>query len=213
MKDISSMRTDYKNIDLNEKDIGNNPIDFFKEWFDDAVEKKVQEPNAMVLATTCKNNFPSTRVVLLKGLENEEFVFFTNYLSKKAKQIEENPFVSLNFFWKEFYRQVSIEGKIKKIEEEKSQEYFQTRPKESQISACVSKQSFPLKSRDFLNQRFLEAKKFFENKEVPCPDNWGGYSVEPILIEFWQGKENRLHDRILFKKNSDSKWEKERLYP
>ena len=207
--DIASLRKDYSLKQLREKDVLKNPILQFEKWLQEAIDVQAQEPTAMTLSTVGKDGKPSSRVVLLKGIERDGFLFFTNYESKKAKQIDENPFVALNFVWHELERQIRIEGKIEKLSSEKSDDYFNSRPEESKISASVSPQSQVVPNRNYLENLV----KQFEKKNIRRPINWGGYIVKPNLIEFWQGRSNRLHDRICYTKTKNETWKIERLAP
>lgn len=211
-KFIANLRHEYKHDELLEKNISKNPIIQFEKWFADALEKDKNYANSMTLATANKNGKPTSRVVLMKGFDKNGFVFFTNYQSRKANNILENPFASLTFFWKEWSRQVHIEGKVKKIPLEESDEYFNTRPVGSRLGAIASQQSKIIPNREFLERKINELEKYFENKKITRPENWGGYILIPNRIEFWQGRENRLHDRILFTKEK-SRWKIQRLSP
>ena len=195
-------------------DIGDNPIDFFVKWFKEAENSdQIIEPNAMTISTVDENSFPSSRVVLLKQIKERSLIFFTNYNSNKGKEIENNNYVSLNFLWKEMERQIIIEGKTKKISNESSENYFNKRPRDSQISAWVSNQSKKLENRLVLDNQYKNMiKKFKSVKKIPKPNFWGGYIVLPNKIEFWQGKKSRLHDRICYKLINKN-WEIFRLSP
>jgi len=209
---ISDLRKDYSLKNLNKKDVNSDPIKQFAIWYDEATASISGEPNAMVLSTSGADRKPSSRVVLLKGFTDEGFVFFTNYSSRKGNNLAENPFASLLFFWGEMERQVRIEGGAEKISKEESLKYFSTRPRLSQISALVSEQSKPVPSRDVMEEKFHQLEKEFEGKEIPRPVNWGGYLVKPEYFEFWQGRRNRLHDRISYRLESGM-WKIERLSP
>lgn len=209
---ISDIRNEYSKASLDEKDIGDSPIDFFKTWFDQAVHSEVREPTAMTLATVRKDGMPDARIVLLKGIEKEGFQFYTNYTSAKGKELDSNPNACLVFFWAELERQVRIRGKISKVSRENSENYFHSRPFASQIGALASSQSDPVDDRSILDKHYEDLKLKYEGKTVPLPENWGGYILEASEIEFWQGRRSRLHDRILFRKESGS-WAKIRLQP
>ncbi|MEZ5046684.1 MAG: pyridoxamine 5'-phosphate oxidase [Chitinophagaceae bacterium] len=210
--DIAAIRTDYTLQTLSEHDVHQDPLIQFEHWFQNAVHSQIEDVNAMTLCTVDSQGKPHGRIVLLKGLEEESFIFFTNYLSHKGQEIHANPFVSLVFYWKELQRQVRIEGCIQKISEQASNNYFQSRPRESQVGAWASLQSETLSERQILEKRFEEISNTHANKEIARPAHWGGYAVAPSCIEFWQGRANRLHDRIMYKKvNAD--WRIERLYP
>lgn len=211
-KSISNIRQDYSAKKLARTDVKSNPIDQFNIWFDEALDSKIEEVNAMTLSTASKKGIPSARIVLLKGVENNGFLFFTNYTSEKGQQLEENPFAALTFFWKELERQVRISGTVEKISKEDSESYFKTRPYKSRVGAWVSDQSKPLSSRFELMRKFtLQAAKFI-GQDVPLPDFWGGYILIPDRIEFWQGRPSRLHDRINYTLEH-KEWEIERLSP
>ena len=209
--DLKNMRLNYEQDQLLESNISNNPFVQFNVWFADVLKANIIEPNAMTIATTTKNGIPSARIVLLKSFDETGFTFFTNYGSRKGKELLENPVASLLFWWKEFERQIRIEGKIKKISREESEEYFIMRPLKSRIGALASNQSEKVESRDFLEKRFdVLEKQFGENPLMP--ENWGGYKLIPYKFEFWQGRESRLHDRIVYEKNK-SDWMIYRLQP
>ena len=218
-KNISDLRENYTLKSLDLKDLHADPMHQFKAWFEEAVAAKLPEPNAVNLSTVVANK-PSSRIVLLKdlqegGLENG-FIFFSNYDSNKGKAMEENPFVSLTFLWIELERQVRIEGKVQKMPDSYSVPYFHSRPRTSQLGAWVSPQSQIIPNREFLEEEFLRVSAHFEGKEIPKPDNWGGYLVVPEMIEFWQGRPSRLHDRLRYRKGYTHKnniWEIERLAP
>ncbi|WP_026804651.1 pyridoxamine 5'-phosphate oxidase [Aliarcobacter lanthieri] len=211
--DLSTFRAKYttKNIDV--KDLHQNPFNQFEIWFNDAIEAKLLEPNAFSLSTVGKDMMPSIRTVLLKVFDEKGFVFFTNYESKKAKQIDENPKAAALFTWLELERQIKIEGSIEKISKTESLKYFLSRPKGSQLGAWVSTQSQVISSRALLEQKFDEMKRKFLNKEIPFPSFWGGYAIKPIRIEFWQGGEDRLHDRFLYELQENNTWKISRLAP
>jgi pyridoxamine 5'-phosphate oxidase len=208
---IKNIRRNYKLTQLLEANIDDNPFNQFSKWFDLVLKKRELQPNAMFLATATKKGKPSGRVVLLKNFDKTGFTFFTNYNSRKGKELEENPFASITFLWLEFERQVRIEGKIKKISKKESEEYFNFRPLKSRIGALASNQSEIIPDRKFLEIKFTELEKKF-GKNPPMPKNWGGYKLIPSSFEFWQGREDRLHDRICYKKNKSS-WKIFRLSP
>jgi len=180
-----------------------NPIELFKKWYQEAYDKNCPEPNAMTVSTVGKEMMPSSRVVYLKELTQKGFVFYTNYESKKGKDISENPKVALSFYWKSLERQVIVGGIAEKVAGEVSDEYFNSRPRGSKIGAWASQQSREIESRDELESEIKKVEKQFENKEVARPPFWGGYVVTPLYIEFWQGRESRLHDRICFSKEDE----------
>ena len=211
-EEIAGIRKDYRLQLLNEKDLSLNPIEQFEHWWSDAVKSNISEANAMTLATVSKDGAPHARIVLLKSFDENGFVFFSNYNSNKGHQLSDISKAALVFFWKELERQVRIEGDVKKIDQAESDAYFKTRPLGSRIGAWASPQSSVIEKREILEEN---VKKFTEEfgEDVPRPANWGGYIVIPSGIEFWQGRTNRLHDRILYKKHQDKTWKKERLAP
>ncbi len=208
-------RRDYSAHKLDEGDLTLNPLDLFKNWFSKAAESGETDVNAMTLSTASKDGLPFSRIVLFKGLNESEtgFVFFTNFNSRKGKQLMENPWAALNFYWPIPERQINIRGKVEKVKNEISDEYFRTRPRQSQISAWASQQSEVIESRELLEEKFSEIEKKFTGMDVPRPNNWGGFSIEPDFIEFWQGRVGRLHDRFLYSRNKDNGWKIERLSP
>lgn len=210
MKHIKNLRTDYNKNELNIKDLSANPIDFFEEWMKDAVNQLV-EPNAFVLSTVDLDGMPSSRVLLLRDVSSQGFSFFTNYNSQKANEIKANPRVCMNFFWPELERQVRISGFIETLNEKDSNDYFDSRPYDSQIGAWSSPQSKVIESRDILDKNVREFTQKF-NAKVPRPPHWGGYLVKPQKIEFWQGRSSRLHDRFLYTYDTTN-WKIERLAP
>jgi pyridoxamine 5'-phosphate oxidase len=209
-KELSNLRGKYSEKGLNELDVEKDPFKQFSIWMDEILEIKIIEPNAMVLATSDENNIPSMRVVLLKEVREQEFVFYTNYESKKARDLSVNPNACLLFFWRELGRQIRISGKVSKTSREESEKYFATRPYDSQIGAWASKQSSEIPGREFLENKFEEAKNKYANK-VPLPPFWGGYKLVPNRFEFWQGRSGRLHDRIVYIKEEG--WKILRLSP
>lgn len=211
--DLTSLRAKYTTKGLDIKDLNQNPFLEFELWFNQAMDAKLIEPNAFSLATVGSNMMPSIRTVLLKIFDEKGFVFFTNYKSNKAKQIEENPKAAALFAWLELERQVKIEGNIEKISTTESLKYFLSRPKGSQIGAWVSHQSQVISSRSLLEQKFDEIRRKFVKGEVPFPDFWGGYIIKPTKIEFWQGGQDRLHDRFVYELQSDNSWSISRLAP
>jgi pyridoxamine 5'-phosphate oxidase len=210
--DISSLRVDYTLAKFNEEDVNPDPFKQFAAWFADALNAKVNEPNAMTLSTVNEHGKPSSRIVLLKSFDKKGFVFFTNYDSTKGKHIANQPAVALNFCWLELQRQVRIEGIATKISVSESDSYFHSRPFESQLGAHASAQSSIIKGRAELESNYEATKIKFSNTEIYRPENWGGYLVNAKLIEFWQGRSNRLHDRIEFEL-IDKQWHINRLSP
>ena len=210
--DIEHLRREYAREELLEENVRENPIDQFTAWFDQALLSEVVEPNAMSLATATKGGKPSVRIVLLKGFDKEGFRFFSNYKSRKGRELEENPHASLCFFWPELERQVRLEGTVRKLDKEESGKYFQKRPRLSQLGAWASNQSEEVQSRESLEERFHEIEEKFSGKEIPAPEFWGGYILKPSSIEFWQGRRGRLHDRLLYESVSGD-WAIKRLSP
>ncbi|NII82498.1 pyridoxamine 5'-phosphate oxidase [Pedobacter riviphilus] len=209
---LQNLRQDYKSASLDESDVDQDPIIQFKNWFQHAIDAQIYEPNVMTLATADKAGRPDARIVLLKGVDTDGFRFFTNYLSAKGKELKRNPYAALVFFWPELERQVRIEGTVEKLDKETSEEYFNTRPVDSQIGAVASPQSQVIPNRAFLEEKVEELKAKSANKGIAKPAHWGGYIVKPTRIEFWQGRSSRLHDRINFEKVKGI-WTKTRLAP
>jgi pyridoxamine 5'-phosphate oxidase len=212
-KSIADIRNDYKLQSLLEKDVAANAIDQFTNWWNEAVASGIDEVNAMTLATSSKQAIPSARIVLLKGYDSRGFVFFTNYHSSKGKEIAENPAAALVFFWKELERQVRIEGSIEKITAAESDQYFQSRPEGSKIGAWASPQSSVIDSRELIEHNVKAYTEKFASGEIKRPEHWGGYLLKPGMIEFWQGRSNRLHDRIQYHAGPNGKWLIQRLAP
>lgn len=211
--DIAQLRREYTKTKLSKKSVNQDPIEQFNEWLNEALRANCLEPTAMTISSVSVENTPSARVVLLKGVEYRQFVFYTNYHSRKGYQLSKNPNISALFFWSELERQVIIEGVVEKSTSEESDAYFKTRPWKSRIGAIISPQSQPIESRNVIKKAFiLEAAKHIGDS-IPRPANWGGYKITPNRIEFWQGRPNRLHDRVLFSKNDDSTWKITRLAP
>ena len=209
---IADMRQEYTRQSLDISDVSPDPIQQFNQWFEEAKNAQLPEPNAMHLATASVDGRPSGRIVLLKGIENRQFLFYTNYQSQKGQQIAENPQAALTFFWGELERQVRIEGSIAKVDESTSTEYFHSRPRGSQIGAWVSPQSQAIENREVLSNRETQFTKQYAEQEVTKPQHWGGYAVTNHLVEFWQRRPSRLHDRILYHLNRD-RWKIPRLAP
>jgi pyridoxamine 5'-phosphate oxidase len=211
--DLESIRKDYRLQSLLEKDVDPDPIKQFEIWWHQVIQSGIDEPNAMTLATSTALGKPSARIVLLKAIKDNGFIFFSNYDSRKGKQINDNPFVSLVFFWKELERQVRIEGEIKKTGIQESDEYFSKRPVESRIGAWSSSQSEVIESREILEKNAADYTNKFDSQNIPRPPYWGGYMVNPTLIEFWQGRPGRLHDRLQYTIGEKNTWKIERLAP
>jgi pyridoxamine 5'-phosphate oxidase len=210
---IQDIRKEYTQHSLNETDVVSNPLQQFERWFDQALKAQVMEANAFNLTTIDSDGKPHSRMVLLKGLTDKGFEFFTNYNSHKAQQIQANPWVSMTFFWPELERQVRVEGRASKISKERSQEYFFSRPHQSQLGAWASNQSEILSSRTLLEDRLEDLNNEFpEGTKVPFPTHWGGFEIEPNMIEFWQGRASRLHDRIRYTQEGPT-WSMARLSP
>jgi pyridoxamine 5'-phosphate oxidase len=211
--DIAGIRKIYSQKTLAEESIDSNPITQFDKWWKEAVASDIEEVNAMTLATASADGIPSARIVLLKGFTEKGFVFFTNYDSFKGKQLLENPKACLVFFWKELERQVRITGIVQKTSDEESDEYFFSRPYESQLGACISPQSTVIESREWLESRYNEFEKQSSKLAIQRPSHWGGFIVKPVIIEFWQGRPSRLHDRIEYSLQENGKWTLIRLAP
>lgn len=210
---LAALRQDYLSSTLDETDVNEDPFQQFSKWFNEAIEASVPEPNAMTLATIQASGKPAARVVLLKGLSDEGFEFFTNYEGAKAQDMALNPFVAVVFNWLDLQRQIRIEGEVVKLSEAANDAYFAQRPYQSQIGAMASPQSQKVPHRKYLEDKFeLLKKEYPEGGIVPRPKSWGGYVIKPTQIEFWQGRRSRLHDRIVYQKR-DNEWIKERLAP
>ena len=210
---IADLRKEYAAQSLLETDVAANPITQFSTWWQQALDSDIDEANAMTLATASCDGLPSARIVLLKGFNSNGFVFFTNYKSYKAIQLEENPKACLLFFWKELERQVRLVGLVKKVTAEENDSYYNSRPKYSRLGAIVSPQSQVIESRQWIDEQFLSLVEKYKDKEPTRPDYWGGYIVKPIIIEFWQGRPSRLHDRIQYTLEENGAWKIERLAP
>jgi pyridoxamine 5'-phosphate oxidase len=196
------------------KEIPENPLELFERWMSDAIRSNANLPNAMHLSTVGEDGRPSGRILLLKGFDERGFVFFTNYESRKGRDLKKNKYASVTFFWYELYRQVRIEGSVDKIPENESDQYFKTRPRESRISALASEQSRILESRKKLEMRIAQLEKKYKGKPIPRPDTWGGYCLYPSCIEFWQGRSHRMHERINYLKDEATGiWSIQLLYP
>ena len=208
------LRVDYQADVLLEKDAPASPFTLFDRWFEEAKDSDDPEPNAMIVATVNADGHPAARTVLLKEVTDRGFIFYTNYDSRKGQEIDAHPHVAVVFNWLELQRSVRIEGRVEKVDEAHSTEYFQSRPKKSQIGAWTSPQSQVIPDREFLDQRKEDLEKKYRDSEVlPKPDNWGGYIVVPEMIEFWQGRSSRLHDRLVYHPADNDNWKRERLAP
>ncbi len=206
------MRKEYVSTGLDKADVDHDPVVQFHAWFQDAIDAGLHEPNAMILATATGEGKPSARTVLLKGYDERGFVFYTNYEGRKAGELETNPECALLFYWGELERQVRVEGTVSRISEQESDEYFASRPRGSRLGAWASQQSRPVEDRSVLEERVRALETEYEGREIPRPPFWGGYRVEPEEIEFWQGRESRLHDRLVYRRE-DGAWRIERLQP
>jgi pyridoxamine 5'-phosphate oxidase len=198
---------------LDEKTIDPDPIRLFRRWFDEAIASGSRLPDSMTLATATKDGRPSARMVLLKQVDDDGFVFYTNYESNKARELDENPRAALVFYWTQLDRQVRVEGRVERISAAESDEYFRTRPRDSQLGALASPQSEVIEGREVLEQRFRDLDAIYRDREVERPEHWGGYRLKPERIEFWQNREGRLHDRILYERQPDGSWTIKRLAP
>ncbi|CAN5637467.1 pyridoxamine 5'-phosphate oxidase [soil metagenome] len=210
--ELRNLRHEYRHASLDESDVHPDPLEQFRRWFEEAVNATLHEPNAMTIATATPDGRPSARVVLMKSFDERGLVFHTNYEGRKGQEIEANPYCALLFYWGELERQVRVEGYVARIPEEESDAYFSSRPRGGHIGAWASEQSRPIESRGALEERVRAVETEYEGREVPRPPFWGGYRVEPESIEFWQGRENRLHDRLLYTRR-DGAWEIQRLQP
>lgn len=213
MQSIATLRIEYAKASLDIADVSGDPVQQFEKWFREAVDAQVPEPNAMNLATVNEHGRPASRIVLLKGIEEQQFVFYTNYQSSKGQELEKNPACALTFFWPELERQIRIEGVASRLDPRQSEQYFQSRPRGSQIGAWSSPQSSIIESREILEERYRQIEKKFDGKDpLPKPNQWGGFKVEPLQVEFWQGRPSRLHDRIRYTR-IDNTWKIHRLAP
>lgn len=212
-KTIADLRKDYTLQDFTEIEADPNPFIQFKRWFAQALAAQLLEPNAMTIATATPDGKPSARMVLLKDFDERGFVFFTNYSSRKGQELAENPQAALVFWWVELERQVRIAGRVEKISENESDQYFYSRPENSRLGAWASNQSEVIESREVLEQRLQEFQSQYANQEIPRPKHWGGLRIIPTEIEFWQGRPSRLHDRLLYSYLDNGSWKIERLSP
>lgn len=210
---IADMRRQYSMGRLTEEALTQHPIDLFKQWLGEAIDAKIPDPTAMTVATVDASGQPSQRIVLLKDYDHDGFVFYTNLGSRKAKELAENPKISLHFPWFFMERQVRVCGEAEKLSVAQNAKYFLSRPKDSQLAAWASQQSQPISSRELLMTQFKQMKDKFANKDIPLPDFWGGFKVKPSQIEFWQGGEDRLHDRFEYRFDAEAGWSTQRLMP
>lgn len=209
---VASIRRNYAKDHLDEKTSGDDPILLFQEWFNETANSDILDPTAFTLSTIGSDNRPDSRIVLLKGFSKDGFIFYSNYKSKKGQDIDHNPYCTMLFFWSEFERQIRIHGKINKITKAESEKYFHSRPRDAQIGSWASDQSKPIRDREALDSKLENFKDKFAEGDIPIPDHWGGYAIQPDYFEFWQGRPGRLHDRISFSlKNSN--WIRQRLEP
>ncbi|HYL04652.1 MAG TPA: pyridoxamine 5'-phosphate oxidase [Thermoanaerobaculia bacterium] len=211
--DVSGVRRDYKRAALDEREAAPDPITQFRAWLAEALAADPLDPTAMTLATADREGQPSARVVLLKGYDERGFVFFTNYGSRKACELLANPRAALVFYWPAFDRQVRAEGTVARTSRDETAAYFATRPLASQLSAWASRQSAPVAGREALERALAAAAEKFAGREVPAPEFWGGYRLSPTRMEFWQGRESRLHDRLVYRRDAAGAWTIERLQP
>jgi pyridoxamine 5'-phosphate oxidase len=212
-KTTADIRKEYSSRQLSEADAAITPIQQFEKWWDEAIASEIDEVNAMTLATASSDGFPSARIVLLKGFDENGFIFFTNYKSFKGTQLDENPKACLVLFWKELERQVRITGIVQKASSGASDAYFQSRPLASQLGAWASPQSQVIENRVWLEEKYSELSKEMNEKNLQRPAHWGGYIVKPVIVEFWQGRPSRLHDRIQYSLEENGNWKIERLAP
>ena len=213
MSSIADIRKDYSLKTLNEDEVADSPFLQFADWWQQAIESEIDEVNAMTLATASLEAVPSARIVLLKGYDENGFVFYTNYESAKGRELAENPKASLLFFWKELERQIRITGIVEKVSAAESDEYFLSRPTGSQIGAWASPQSHVIENRSWLEKQVKMLEEKFSTESVTRPSHWGGYRVKPVIIEFWQGRSSRLHDRLQYSLQENGNWKIERLAP
>lgn len=210
---IADLRENYTRAGLIEADAPVNPFQLFQVWLNEAISAQIIEPNAMTLATATPTGYPYARIVLLKGFDDRGFVFYSNYNSNKGQQLAANPQAALVFWWQELERQVRIEGKVTKVSPSESDEYFSSRPRGSQLGAWASEQSQVIGDRAILETKLTELSEEYEDREIPRPPHWGGWLLQPTLIEFWQGRPNRLHDRLCYRLLETNQWHRERLSP
>ena len=210
---MDKLRREYTDTGLDERDLDVNPFKQFEKWFQEAIDTGIDLPDAMTLATATREGIPSARIVLLRGLDERGFVFYTDYESQKGREIAENPNAVIVFYWRELDRQVRITGQVSKVSRENSCNYFQSRPVDSRLAALASRQSEVIPNRKVLEKRFKQLATQYQDAEVPLPSNWGGYRLCPDMMEFWSGRPSRLHDRLRYTRQSDNDWRIERVSP
>ena len=210
---MDKLRREYTDAGLDERDVDANPFKQFERWFQEAIDAKIDLPDAMTLATATTDGMPSARIVLLRGHDERGFVFYTDYESHKGKELAANPNAALVFYWRELDRQVRITGRVSKVSRENSNNYFQTRPVDSRLAALASKQSEVIPNRAVLEERFKALAAQYQDEDIPLPSDWGGYRLSPNMIEFWSGRPSRLHDRLRYTRQSDDGWHLERISP
>jgi pyridoxamine 5'-phosphate oxidase len=210
--DLAALRAEYAREGLDEADAGDDPVALFRRWLDEAVAAGIHEPNAMALATADESGRPSVRTVLLKGFDEAGAVFYTNYDSRKARELATNPWASVVLLWRELQRQVRIEGQVGRVDPDRSDAYFVSRPRGAQLGAVASRQSQPIESREALEAQVADVAQAFDGRDVKRPEQWGGYRIDLEVMEFWQGRPDRIHDRLRFTRVGDG-WSRERLQP
>ena len=210
---MDKLRREYTDAGLDEQDLDANPFKQFGKWFQEAINAKIDLPDAMTLATATSNGIPSARIVLLRGHDERGFVFYTDYESQKGKELAKNPNAALVFYWRELDRQVRITGRVSKVSRENSQNYFQSRPVDSRLAALASRQTEVIPDRKVLEERFKQLAAQYQDEEIPLPSEWGGYRLSPNMIEFWSGRPSRLHDRLRYTRQPNDNWRIERISP
>ena len=210
---MDKLRREYTDAGLDEQDLDANPFKQFEKWFQEAIDAKLDLPDAMTLATATKDGIPSARIVLLRGLDERGFVFYTDYESQKGKELAENPNAALVFYWRELDRQVRITGQVSKVSRENSNNYFRSRPIDSRLAALASRQSEVIPDRKILEERFEQLAAQYQDTVILLPSDWGGYRLSPNMIEFWSGRPSRLHDRLRYTRQSNDDWRIERISP
>ena len=210
---MTKLRREYTDAGLDERDVDANPFRQFEKWFQEAIDAKLDLPDAMTLATATRDGMPSARIVLLRGFDERGFVFYTDYESQKGEELAENPNAALVFYWRELDRQVRITGQVNKVSRENSNNYFQSRPVDSRLAALASKQSEVIPNRAVLEERFKQLAAQYQDEEIPLPSDWGGYRLYTNIIEFWSGRPSRLHDRLRYTREPNDNWRIERISP